>query len=231
MQRRHMLYAGASACAALSCPALVLANPNPKANSTAAHAGSTLPWAKTTPREQFRKRHFPEMRLRTHQGKEVRLYEDLIKDKIVLINFIYLNCSDGTCPVTSFNMSQLQPMLKGRLGRDVFIYSITIDPENDSIELLDRYAKSFKAEPGWVFLRAEPKATEVLRKSLGFVDKEPEVDAKKSNHLSMIRMGNEPHVMWSTASAIGKPQNIYRSLQLIDKPVPAASQRGIFSWL
>jgi protein SCO1 len=226
MQRRYLLQSGAAACAVLGMPAIGYANTANQASS------KPLPWAPTSPREQFRKRHLPEMRLRTHLGKEVRLYEDLIKDKIVLINFIYLNCGDGTCPVTSFNLAQLQGMLKGRLGRDVFMYSITIDPQNDSIELLDRYAKSFKAEPGWLFLRAEPKATDILRKSLGFVDKEPEVDAKKSNHLAMLRMGNEPHVMWSTASAIGKPQNIYRNLQLIDKPVPASDKRGgLLDWL
>jgi protein SCO1 len=223
MQRRQLLQAGVTACAVVGAPPLVLANTGT--------GGKPMPWADSSAREQFRKRALPDMRLRTHLGKEVRLYEDLIKDKIVLINFIYLNCSDGTCPVTSFNMSQLQPMLKGRLGRDVFMYSITIDPQNDSIDLLNRYAQSFKAEPGWVFLRAEPKATDVLRKSLGFFDREPEVDAKKSNHLAMVRLGNEPHVMWSTASAIGKPQSIYRSLQLIDKPVPAGQRSGLLSWL
>jgi protein SCO1 len=188
---------------------------------------AAMPWSTIAPRELMRREHLPDVRLRTHQGREVRFYEDLIKDNFVLINFIYMNCSDGTCPVTTYNLTQVQKLLKDRVGRDIFMYSITIDPENDTPELLDRYAKSFHVGPGWLFLRATPKDTEVLRRALGFADTDPAVDGKKSNHLAKIRIGNEPHVIWAAASAMSAPANIVKNILLADRSTPK-NRRSLF---
>jgi protein SCO1/2 len=43
-------------------------------------------------RNQPHEHEFPNTVLRTHEGRDVRFYDDLIKDKIVLINFMYTNC-------------------------------------------------------------------------------------------------------------------------------------------
>ena len=37
---------------------------------------------------------FPNLVLKTHEGKNVRFYEDLLRDKIVLINFMYATCTE-----------------------------------------------------------------------------------------------------------------------------------------
>ncbi len=215
MQRRLFLHSTALAPALM--PVLAhAANPSPSLQPQ---------WPAPLPvREQLRRRYFPDIRMQTHLGQQVRLYEDLIKDRLVLINFIYLNCSDGTCPVTTYNLSQVQKLLKDRVGRDVFMYSVSIDPENDTVELLNRYAKSFHAGPGWLFLRASPQDTELLRKRLGFVDRDPAVDAKKSNHLAMVRLGNEPAHIWTTASAMSAPATIVKNLQLVDVPAPSRTR-------
>lgn len=182
-------------------------------------------WPVVSPREAIRRRSFPDMVLRTHTGKSVRLYEDLIKDKFVTINFMYINCGDGTCPVTTYNLVMMQQMLKDRVGKDLFMYSITLDPERDSVQMLGNYADVHGVKPGWTFLRAEPRDTEMLRRRLGFVDTDPAVDAKKSTHTAMFRYGNEPHTIWGMTSGVIAPEVMTRNVLSADWPTSSSPAR------
>jgi protein SCO1/2 len=176
-------------------------------------------WKDVSPRERVRQKYFPDVELTTHEGKTVRFYEDLIKDKTVLINFMYVNCGDGGCPVTTHTLTKVHNLLGNRVGRDVFMYSITLDPENDSLAALRKYAKSHHAAlPGWLFLRASPRDTEVLRRKLGFYDRDPAVDKDKSSHASMIRYGNEPRQRWAMSSSLVPPQSIARVIGWVSEP-------------
>src|SRR3977135_1064551 len=74
-------------------------------------------------RETIRRQHFPDVVLTTHEGKQVKFYEDLLKDKIVTINFMYAHCKEGVCPLTTYNLGQARRIIgervgAGRLGRD-----------------------------------------------------------------------------------------------------------------
>ena len=90
-------------------------------------AGQTETKRVKTPRERLAERSFPNVTLTTHDGKKVKFYDDLIKDKIVIINFMYVKC-DGKCPGTTANLVQVQKLLGNRVGKDIFIYSITLKP-------------------------------------------------------------------------------------------------------
>src|SRR5262245_43205330 len=68
-------------------------------------------------REKIRRRYFPDVTLTTHQGKKVQFYEDLIKDKSVLLNMMYTNC-EGVCPGITANLVRVQKLLGDRVGRD-----------------------------------------------------------------------------------------------------------------
>src|SRR5262245_65558150 len=77
-------------------------------------------------------RRFPNVLLKTHTGRDVRFYDDVLAgDKIVLLNFMYARCN-GICPGTTQNLLRVQHLLADRMGRDVFMYSITLTPENDT---------------------------------------------------------------------------------------------------
>src|SRR5262244_4555241 len=78
-----------------------------------------------TPRERLAERSFPNVTLTTHEGKKVKFYDDLLKDKIVIINFMYIRCQ-GTCPGTTANLVKVQKLLGDRVGKDIFMYSITL---------------------------------------------------------------------------------------------------------
>jgi len=74
----------------------------------------------TAAREQIRARYFPNVTVVTHEGRKARFYDDLIKDKIVTINFMYADC-EGICPGITANLVKVQKVLGDRVGRDIFI--------------------------------------------------------------------------------------------------------------
>jgi protein SCO1 len=166
----------------------------------------------TPARDAIRKRYFPDIAVHTHDGKVLRFYEDLVKDRIVTLNFMYLNCEDGSCPMTMHNLLRVQKRLGSRVGREIFMYSITLDPKRDTQAALRKYARSHGVRPGWSFLRASLEDTELLRRKLGFFSTDPEVDAKKSSHAAMVRFGNEPRQLWAMVSGFASPEAMTRAI-------------------
>src|SRR5688572_32235559 len=77
----------------------------------------------------------PNVTLTTHEGAQVRFYDDLVKGKIVAINLIYTTCQYA-CPLETARLAQVERLLGDRMGRDIFFYSITIDPGHDTPAVL-----------------------------------------------------------------------------------------------
>lgn len=98
------------------------------------------------------------------------------------------------------------------------MYSITLEPETDTPEVLAEYARTNGIGPGWKFLTGRPQDIMRLRKKLGFYDPEaPSDDA--SQHLGFLLMGNEPYGWWGTVPATAAPRQI---VQLITWLKPGA---------
>lgn len=167
-------------------------------------------------RERLRDLYFPNVELTTHEGKKVRFYDDLIKDKIVTINFMYATC-DGICSTISRNLAIAQQMLGEIAGKDIFMYSITLKPVQDTVEVLNAHARAMKAKPGWLFLTGKPEDIELLRRKQGFVDPDPKVDKDKSQHTGNVRYGNEPMQYWGSCPGLGDPAVIVESLLWLDE--------------
>jgi protein SCO1 len=165
-------------------------------------------------RAERRRRRFVNNTLVTHEGKEVRFYDDLLKDKTVLINFMYVLCkNEGFCPMMTHNLSKVQALLGDRLGKEVFMYSITLDPENDTPELLASYASHFKPKPGgWTFLTGDKQDIADVRQSLGFRWVNPAQDRNKQEHIGIVRYGIEPLERWGACPALAKPEAIVANL-------------------
>ena len=136
-------------------------------------------------------RRFPEVELTTHEGKRVRFYEDLIQDKVVSINFIFTRCSDS-CPAETAKLKEVYDRLGDRVGRDIFMYSISIDPEHDTPEALKKFADKFQTGPGWLFLRASEDDVRRLEERFGLDLNPDEYDDPKDHNISLV-MGNERH--------------------------------------
>jgi protein SCO1/2 len=147
-------------------------------------------------RDKLQKRYFPNLELTTHEGKKVRFYDDLIKDKIVVINFMYVKCK-GVCMPVTMNLKRVQNLLGRRMGRDIFMYSITLKPEEDTPRALKRYVQAHKIKPGWTFLTGKPDEINTLRRSLGFKDAKAKLDKDLTNHTGMVKYGNEARQWWA----------------------------------
>ena len=100
--------------------------------------------------------YFPNVVFTTQDGTKVKFYDDLLKGKIVAIDLIYTTCKYA-CPLETARMAQVARLLGDRMGRDVFFYSITIDPEHDTPKKLKEYAQRLDADrAGWLFLTGTP---------------------------------------------------------------------------
>ena len=154
---------------------------------------------------------FPNVPLVTHEGKVVRFYDDLIKNKTVMINFMYASCMD-ICPGMTANLKQVHKEFGDRIGRDIFMYSITLQPEHDTPAVLKSYAHVFKTGPGWTFLTGKKADIEELRKHLGFSLSDPLLDKDKSQHIGVVKFGIEALERWGMSPALGDPKYIAQYL-------------------
>ena len=170
-----------------------------------------------SPRDRIRRRYFPNVTLQTQDGKWVRFYDDLIKDKIVTINFFYAKC-DGICPTVTANLAKVQTLLSKHVGRDIFMYSISLKPEQDTPTALKEYAEMFQAKPGWTFLTGKPDDIELLRRSLGFTNLDPRLDKDKSQHIGNVRYGNEPLMLWAACPGMASPEFIAKTISWMIRP-------------
>lgn len=116
--------------------------------------------------------YFPDTLVETHDGHTLRFYSDLIKGKIVILNMMYTVCT-RICPPNTASLLAVQNALGKRVGNDVFMYSITLQPEIDTPNALKEYAARYGTKPGWTFLRAQRRDLEILRRKLGFFDTDP----------------------------------------------------------
>jgi len=130
--------------------------------------------------------YFPNTPLITQDGEDVRFFDDLIEGKVVLVNFIYTACVD-TCPLETAQLVRVQRILGDRLGKDVFFYSISIDPEHDTPAVLAEYKERFGAN--WTFLTGEESEIIHLRRKLGLYVEEIQ-DGSLNHNVNMI-IGNQ----------------------------------------
>ena len=161
--------------------------------------------ALTGPRDGY----FPNVVLTTHDNEKARFYDDLVRGRVVVFSFMYTTC-DGRCPLYTENLKKVQIILGERLGRDIFMYSITLDPQTDTPRVLSRYVESHGIEPGWTFLTGKPADIESLRRRLGFVESDPQLDKQKSSHQGLIRYGNEKLDRWAACPAMTNSHEIVR---------------------
>lgn len=153
--------------------------------------------------QQWGKDYFPNTLLVNQDGQQVHFFDDLIKDKVVAINFIFTTCTDS-CPLETARLRQVQKLLGERVGRDVFFYSISIDPETDTPEALKRYAQQFKVGPGWQFLTGNKDDITLLRQKLGLFMKGVDDGQTKDHNLSLI-IGNQSTGRWMKTSPMENP--------------------------
>jgi len=176
-------------------------------------------------RERIRQRYFPNLVLTTQEGKKVKFYDDLVKDKIVVFNMFYAKC-EGICSPVTRNLVRVQNLLGDRVGKDIFFYSFSLKPKEDTVPALKHYAEMHKVKPGWLFLTGSADDMELLRRKLGFVDPDPEVDKDTSNHIGVLKYGNEPLQRWGGCPGMQAPDAIAEAISWVDWPKDSANMKA-----
>jgi protein SCO1 len=161
-----------------------------------------------------RRRRFANVTLRTHEGRVVRFYDDLLKDKTVVIQFLYTQCT-LRCPKTTATLREMQRLLGGRVGGDIFMYSITVDPEHDTPAALRAYARETGATAGWLFLTGDRADVNRVRRNFG---DDPSLTFDQSNHLNLIAYGVEALERWGSMPAWTEPAMMVRLVTSIVPP-------------
>ena len=148
----------------------------------------------------------PDVELLDQDGRRVRFYTDLVKGKVVAVNFVFTTCTT-VCPPLGATFARVQRELGERAGRDVRLISISVDPATDTPERLKAWGGKFKAGPGWTLLTgAKPQVDELLR-ALGAATASP------SDHTPTVLVGNDARGQWTRAYGLAPPSKL---VQLIN---------------
>ncbi|WP_460415288.1 SCO family protein [Pseudomonas sp. microsymbiont 2] len=158
-----------------------------------AHAGhdhGAKPEQPPAARQEKASVRFVDVSLLDQDGMPVRLEQDLVGDHLVVMGFIYTSCTT-VCPVVSSIMSKVQQQLGGRVGEEVRLVSISVDPQRDDSRRLAGYARAFQHGPGWSWLTGSPYAISETLKGLG------SFSANLAEHPPLILVGDGRTGHWT----------------------------------
>jgi len=158
-----------------------------------APSGAATPWGAD---------YFPNVPVTTQDGKTLRFYDDLLKGKSVAILLFYTSCQD-VCPLETANLVKVQKLLGAHMGRDIFFYSIAIDPW-DTPKENRAYAQKFGVGPGWLFLSGKEADIQLIARKLGLSRTSDALN--KDGHSASLMLGKVPDGMWMRNSAVDNPQ-------------------------
>jgi protein SCO1 len=153
-------------------------------------------------------RYFTDVMLIDQSGKQMRLYSDVMKGRVVVINEFFTSCTDS-CPMMAAKFARLQEWLGPRLGKDVFLVSLSVDPANDTPEKLRAYAARFKARPGWIFLTGSKQNVDFALGKLG-----PKMN-QREDHTTVFLIGNMNTHLWKKAKGTASVEAIAPVLQSV----------------
>jgi len=154
-------------------------------------------------------KYFTDVELINQDGKKVHFYSDVLKGKTVIVNAFFTSCT-SVCPPMNRNMEKIQEALGDRVGRDVFLVSMTVDPETDTPARMKEYAKKFHAGSGWLFLTGKKENLDWALYKLGqYVE-------SKDDHQTVLIIGNEPTGLWKKAFGMA---NVAELVQVVESVV------------
>jgi len=149
----------------------------------------------------------PDLPVVNQDGGTQHFYKDLVKGKLVAINFIYTTCTT-ICPPLGAGFSQIQDRLGARLGAEVFLISVTVDPVVDTPARLKAWGKKFHAKPGWTLVTGNKRNVDNLLKAVGAFT------PAKETHAPIVLLGNEAAGTWLRTHGLTPADKV---VELIDR--------------
>jgi cytochrome oxidase Cu insertion factor (SCO1/SenC/PrrC family) len=156
----------------------------------------------------------PDVEVLDQDGRKLHFYTDLVKDRVVAINFIFTTCTT-ICPPLGATFARIQKDLGKRAGHEVQMISISVDPVTDTPERLKAWGEKFHAAPGWTFVTGAKPAIDELLRALGAATASPQ------DHSPTVLIGNDARGEWTRTYGLAPPRQI---LQLINNAAENGSQ-------
>ena len=165
----------------------------------------------------------PNVVVHSHDGRRALFHDDLLAGRIVLIHCL----SIATEPVyrSAERLARVQPFLGDRLGREIFFYSLSVDPERDTPRALKAFAERIGVGPGWLLLTGAPEDMELLRSRLFVSSHHHGGDCS----MGLARYGNVAAGLWGSVPAQANPEWIAKRLDWIqrrERPSGPPRRRG-----
>ena len=159
--------------------------------------------------EERAREYFTNLELINQDGETVRFFDDVLKDKVVVINFIFTNCK-GACPLITHKLTLVRDGMEGYIGEPIQFVSLSLDPARDTPAAMKEFAKTHNADhDGWVFLTGKSENLDSIIKRLGqFTD---DIEA----HSTMMMAGNVNAAHWIKIQPQELPPQIVAKLKLL----------------
>ncbi len=165
--------------------------------------------------------YFPNVVVQTHLNQRLLFYDDLLRGKLVVIHCMSIRTEPQFRTVEK--LAQVQRLLGDRVGGDVFLYSVTTDPERDTPRALRAFAERFKAGPGWLFVTGDPVSISTVRGRLynGMSSHDHSGASPEDCSMAMYRFGNEAVGLWASVAAMKDASSIAQRVSWIEtRPAP-----------
>ena len=150
----------------------------------------------------------PDLDVRDQDGRKLRFYSDLIKDKVVVLSFFYTSCT-YSCTMQGQTFSKLQSLLGDRLGKSVFLISVTTDPARDGPAQLKSWSKRYDVQSGWTLITGDK--VELNQLLLPFTGER----AGGGMHLAATFVGNARTGLWTSASGVFEAETLLNAVDFV----------------
>lgn len=157
----------------------------------------------------------PDVPVIDQDGQAKRFYTDLVKDRVVVVNFVFTTCRT-ICPPMGATFGKLQQVLGERAGKDVHLISVSVDPGTDTPERLKAWSQKFGAGPGWTLVTGDRAEITRLLKALGVYS------ANIGDHSPLVLIGNDARHQWTRAYGLAAPAKLAELIDGMAAPVAAA---------
>lgn len=162
------------------------------------------------PRRLRRQNRLPNLPVVDDRGARLRFYDDVVRDRQVVLHAIYSACA-SYCPPSTRNLLQARQLL-GAEYADLRVVSLTLTPVADDPQALAAYRRQYGLPDSWLLLTGQPRHLEPLCRALGFLPPEGS-GLGLDYHATSGLVGDEPLVKWSHLSTLQPPAAIARMVR------------------
>jgi protein SCO1 len=160
-------------------------------------------------RTRLREMRTPNVPLVDQDGRTLNFYDDVMKNRKVLVNVMYTVCSNVCTPATHHLIEARR--LLGDEARDLHFVSLSLTPREDTPQALREYKKLHGIDSEWTFLTGKLEPMERVQRALGFLGNRDTDDLL--SHSAMARLCDERNLRWSHVNTLLSPRSIARMIR------------------